>query len=490
MYIARFIIKTLSPLHCGGGIDFSFIKDLDQIADRDFCGLWRIQGSSIAGVLRDYIRQIDIDLANKLFGCIQSDGYSKSSLVWVNDAYLLDYDGSIAYRKMLEGREVEICCEPFIRDHVNIDLNKGTAVDGGKYDEEIVPPGVKFALELKLDTGTYEAEADELQGFLNLCAAIKQGIICLGGKQISGYGEFLCEYASVKKLDLKDENDLTAYLNLKDSARFEDSTGTEISLAEINHSVYAKKNLFSANLTIPLVSCGPLLAGGRNSIDEDVDMVCLSTPVFDYAKKGYEECYTLSGSALRGVIRHRVYDILLACDNSNDEFSVKEQRALQSLNKIFGCIHGDDSLNGHVYCHDIYLDKEIVSQRVQHVAIDRFTGGAIEGALFDEAPIWQKELLLNVRISLRELSLYQTALLMHAILDICLGEAAVGGGINRGNGILRLKDLEKGLETALKNVQCEAVCGDEQIDVSDQEQLELWLEILDEALLNGPDLLY
>lgn len=490
MYIARFIIKTLSPLHCGGGIDFSFIKDLDQIVDRDLCGLWRIQGSSIAGVLRDYVRQIDIDLANKLFGYTQSDGYSKSSLVWVNDAYLLDYDGNIAYRKMLDGQEVEICSEPFIRDHVNIDLNKGNAVDGGKYDEEIVPPGVKFALELKLDTGSYEVDAGELQGFLNLCAAIKQGVIRLGGKQVSGYGEFLCEYASVRKLDLKYENDLVAYLNLKDGAKFEDSVGTEISLSNISHSIYAKENLFSADLVIPLLSCGPLLAGGSNSIDEDVDMVCLATPIFDYAKKSYEEYYTLSGSAFRGVIRHRVYDILLACDSSKDDFSVKEQRALQSLNKIFGCIHSDKSLCGHVHCHDIYLDKEIVSQKVQHVAIDRFTGGAIEGALFDEAPIWQKELLLNVRISLRELSLYQTAVLLHALLDICLGEAAVGGGVNRGNGILRLKDLEKGLEIALKNVWCEAVCGNEKIDVSNQEQLELWLEILDEALLNGPDSLH
>ena len=51
-----------------------------------------------------------------------------------------------------------------------------------KYDEEIVPPGVKFAIELKLDGWNEEISADKSDAFLKLCSAIKQGLITFGGK--------------------------------------------------------------------------------------------------------------------------------------------------------------------------------------------------------------------------------------------------------------------------------------------------------------------
>lgn len=442
MYIARFILQNKTPLHCGGGSDPS----LDQPVNRDSYGLWKIQGSSVAGILRSYVRDAEPKQEDILFGHHNATKTNSSnstvdqsaSLVWCSDALLLDFDENYAFKKIASGNDIGFSVGPFVRDHVNIDLEKGTATDGGKYDEEIVPPGVKFAIELKLDGWNEEISADKSDAFLKLCSAIKQGLITFGGKTVSGYGKVKCTYAEVKELTSKDDS------------------------------------LYTGKLILPLVSNGPILVGGTNTKDSEVDMVCLMTPILDEKKKDYIYKYTIPGSSLRGVIRHRVFDILKALDKDNDKND--------ELNRIFGSVSGKNGSTGHVKCSDIYLDID-KSQHVQHVAIDRFTGGAIDGALFDEAPIWESGLLLKTEIEFTDLNALQTAVLMHALLDICTGDAPIGGGTNRGNGVVRIKDLDKGILTALQNVEAKVSRGKEILDVKDQAQLNQWLDDLDGELI-------
>lgn len=473
MYIARFILQTKTPLHCGGGSDPS----LDQPVNRDSYGLWRIQGSSVAGILRSYIKDAEPELEDILFGH-QNRNFSSldqsASLVWCSDASLLDFDDDFAFKKIASGKDIGFGVGPFVRDHVNIDLEKGTATDGGKYDEEIVPPGVKFAIELKLDGWNEELSADKSDAFLKLCSAIKQGLITFGGKTVSGYGKVVCTYAEVKELNLKNKDDLETYLNLSDSPVFADNEGHSVELLKVDDFTSKDGSLYTGKLVLPLVSNGPILVGGTNSKDSEVDMVCLMTPILDDKKKDYIYKYTISGSSLRGVIRHRVFDILKALDKDNESSDV--------LNSIFGSVSGKNGSAGHIKCSDIYLDVD-KAQHVQHVAIDRFTGGAIDGALFDEAPVWESGLLLKTEIEFTDLTALQTAVLMHALLDICTGDAPIGGGTNRGNGVVRIKDLDKGILSALQNVEAKVSHGKEILDVKDQAQLNQWLDDLDGELI-------
>lgn len=473
MYIARFILQTKTPLHCGGGSDPS----LDQPVNRDSYGLWRIQGSSVAGILRSYIKDAEPELEDILFGH-QNRNFSSldqsASLVWCSDASLLDFDDDFAFKKIASGKDIGFGVGPFVRDHVNIDLEKGTATDGGKYDEEIVPPGVKFDIELKLDGWNEELSADKSDAFLKLCSAIKQGLITFGGKTVSGYGKVVCTYAEVKELNLKNKDDLETYLNLSDSPVFADNEGHSVELLKVDDFTSKDGSLYTGKLVLPLVSNGPILVGGTNSKDSEVDMVCLMTPILDDKKKDYIYKYTISGSSLRGVIRHRVFDILKALDKDNE--------SSDELNSIFGSVSGKNGSAGHIKCSDIYLDVD-KAQHVQHVAIDRFTGGAIDGALFDEAPVWESGLLLKTEIEFTDLTALQTAVLMHALLDICTGDAPIGGGTNRGNGVVRIKDLDKGILSALQNVEAKVSHGKEILDVKDQAQLNQWLDDLDGELI-------
>lgn len=473
MYIARFILQTKTPLHCGGGSDPS----LDQPVNRDSYGLWRIQGSSVAGILRSYVRDTEPELEDILFGH-QNRNFSSfdqsASLVWCSDASLLGFDEDFAFRKVASGQELGFGVGPFVRDHVNIDLEKGTATDGGKYDEEIVPPGVKFSIELKLDGWNNEITSDQSDAFLKVCAALKQGLITFGGKSVSGYGKVDCSYAEVRELNLKKTDDLKTYLNLSDAPVFSDGEGHSLEIPEIEELITKDNSLYSGKLILPLVSNGPVLVGGTNTEDADVDMVCLKTPVLDDKNNRYIYKYTIPGSSLRGVIRHRVFDVLKALNKDNEQNEV--------LNSIFGSISGTNGSAGHIRCSDIYVNVN-KAQHVQHVAIDRLTGGAIDGALFDEAPVWEQGLELNAQIEFTDLNALQTAVLMQALLDICTGDAPIGGGINRGNGVVRIKDLENGILTALKNVKIQVSHGKEILDVNNQDQLNQWLDDLDGELI-------
>ncbi|MDR0881274.1 MAG: RAMP superfamily CRISPR-associated protein, partial [Candidatus Adiutrix sp.] len=131
IYLARFIVKLITPLHCGaGGGD-----DFDQPVDRDSRGLYRLPGSSVAGILRARAGQSFSETAVKrAFGSItQGQNEGTASAIWCHDGRLLDFDDSLADER------TSIPLGPFIRDHVRIDFKTGAAQRGGKFDEEYVP---------------------------------------------------------------------------------------------------------------------------------------------------------------------------------------------------------------------------------------------------------------------------------------------------------------------------------------------------------------
>ena len=128
MYVARFILELQTPLHCGGGEDVT----QDQPVSRDAFGFWRIPGSSVAGILRGWMRdQTDIrGVESRLFG--KQEGVNcLASLIWCEDARLLDFDEVPVVEKVMGGQEVAIPQGPYIRDHVRLGLGTEVAEEGG-----------------------------------------------------------------------------------------------------------------------------------------------------------------------------------------------------------------------------------------------------------------------------------------------------------------------------------------------------------------------
>lgn len=426
------ILECATPLHCGGGqADPLF----DQPVARDAFGIWRIPGSSVAGSLRALARAIDPALADKLFGHAGKNGESgsRASLVWCEDALLLDYDGIPAVMKKSRGEDVKIEYDKiFIRDHVKLALDRGSAVDGGKFDCEIVPAGARFLLQWRCDGWSKPLTDEEKHFFDRLCGLALAGELPLGGKTSNGYGKYKVIEASLKEIDLFTEKGMSQWLAYQWPALPSSLPGESLPLQAGDKD--SEQRGLCGVLEIPFMADGPILIGGGQFAPDGepvgADMAFALSPYLDYGKSELQWRHVLPATALKGVLRHKVYDIL--ADLGFDSAAEKE------LGGIFGNV--DDkagSACGKVAVEDCLLKEAENTARITHVAIDRFTGGALAGALFDEEPLWAKNALAPIRLHVNSLEAHHAALLFHSILDLASG-LAVGSGVNRGNGRLRL----------------------------------------------------
>lgn len=98
-----------------------------------------------------------------------------------------------------------------------------------------------------------------------------------------------------------------------------------------------------------------------------------------------------------------------------------------------------DSFKGNILISDVYLDKTSSKDTkvFDHVSIDRFTGGAIDSALFQEKTIASKEtFILEILINENKVK-EKVALeaLKKALEDITTGMLSLGGATTKGHGI-------------------------------------------------------
>ena len=494
--IFRCLIELETPLHCGGGENNGF----DQPVIRDGYGLYRIPGSSIAGILRASAVQAGTPaaLVDRAFGFIEhgkAEGKASGSCIWCQDALLLDLDNTLAVAKAMKGDQVSpVFSGIYIRDHVRLDLEKGAAIQGGKFDEEFAPAGCRFVMEIRLDgwTGPVQKEMQEL--FVSLCSSVRHGAIRFGGKAAEGFGRIRCLDASLRSYDLTDAQQMEAWLNLpslpyENKQLFPASSGKEVTLPALTlHRGNAEKNLIDSWVRANLEAAGPLLVGGGSravsqaekvdSNEKQADMLFYMEPYLDYEKKTARWKRVVPGSSLRGVLRQRVYAIALVL------FGRKE-RAEAVLDSIFGCVKADQTRPGKIAVQDAPL-PEAKPTLVQHVAIDRFTGGALDGALFAEAPVWKDKMRLPFYLHIHGLAPAEGALLLHALMDLAEGFLPVGGGTNRGNGVLLLTGLgagpEKKWQDALKQLEFSFNWQGKTLNRENAQEAQNWLERLDTEL--------
>lgn len=431
MLLFRMILECVTPLHCGGGQDLL----QDQPVTRDAFGLWRIPGSSLAGALRSLASGLNDRLVGRMFGDIRNKA-PVPSLIWCEDGILLDFDGTPAADKKLAGKPVDIPLGPFVRDHVCLDMEKDSAVDGGKFDVEIVPAGARFFVEFRCDGWNRELDAEETEFFDALCALVLAGQLELGGKSTNGYGQYRVLESQHRELNLENPADMRVWLNLSRGGMFEESEGREVPLSPSPKCLAS--NGLSGSVKMRLACDTPILIGGGQPVlpsgeISEADMVFALSPWLDYANRRLCRRPVVPGSSIKGVLRHAGYRILR-------DLGMNAEKASQSLKGLFGHIQGDKGQCGKLIVEDCALSPGGKCAVTQHVSIDSFTGGALDGALFSEAPYWAEDLELSACIHVRGAGAAEAALFFHVILDLAQGMLSVGNGCNRGNGRLCIRN--------------------------------------------------
>ncbi|WP_339384873.1 RAMP superfamily CRISPR-associated protein [Tychonema sp. LEGE 06208] len=393
----------------------------DSVSD---CAL--LTGASIAGALRNYLREYQHgygveeqkgDRATRLFGGTRRDPDGEQSPLIINDAI----SSTIP--------TVEL------RDGVEIEAITGTAKPGHKYDLELLAAGTKFSLSFELLVEKDKNSAEQ-QALINDLAWALQGLekgeIGIGMKKRRGFGRCHVEEWQLWSFNLEDAGDRTAWLNfehwhtglLPDRETYS-SIATTLGVSLENEK--DKRDRFLIHAEFKLVG-SLLIRSGQDSTGRAPDVVHLKS----HRPNESESQSVLSGTSLAGVLRHRAERIVKTLGSCSP-----------IVDNLFGFVIGKQSQASRLVVHEKVI-KDATDLVQNRIAIDRFTGGAYHGALFDEQPIFGgDETRVCIELELRNPNEYEIGLLLLLLKDLWTSDLPVGGESSIGRG--RLKGIKADL---------------------------------------------
>ena len=433
----KLVLET--PAHFGNG-DADPLTDMPLLVD-ETSGAPLLHGTSIAGALRNYLRERDMgygkkeksgSLVSRLFGRIRGDDEGDQSPLIVFDA-----PGISA------GLE--------LRDGVAISPETRTAEDKKKFDMELLAAGSSF--DLRFELAANKDNTKELCGALaTALQGLQDGQITLGARKRRGFGQVRVEGWQVWRYDLQKKEGLLAWLA---SEREWDKDWPELpgkSLAEklqatINQTdkreIARLEAFFSIDGTL-------LIRSGFGESDSGPDLVHLHS-----ARDGGKPTPVIPGTSWAGVLRHQALKIARTVSDNK-----------QAMDKDMKPLWKDDKKEKPLLISDVFVEglfgpseikpgeKNVRASRVEvretvventsslvmtRVKIDRFTGGAFESALFTEQPVIGKPGVKNVRmdLTLRNPREAELGLLMLLLKDLWTGELPIGGEAGVGRGRLQ-----------------------------------------------------
>lgn len=431
-YIARVILEAETPLFVGSG-ETSLLKD--ALVQKDHFGFPMIQGTSLMGVLRHALEKDKTEW--KHFFGYQSGKNGTGAQVKVSAAYLILDDEKIAEGLTLSAREFELLDlfdELPSRQHVRIS-DKGAAEKQALFDNEVVYQGCRFLFELEV-----KGNGNERGQWSALLNQLASPLFRLGQGTRNGYGKLKVISCKTKEFDLSSNEHFNDYLAFNPSFN-----ATNPFLSENLDDLIIDKSLTQYTLSLKQDSFFIFSAGYS---DTEVDNVPLREKVVEYdsGKMIFVEKTVIPASSIKGAISHRTaFHYNKRKEKWADNLKEAEMKELVGTNNdavyhLFGKEAGDKERpgqRGKVILNDSFYDDVNNEKIFNHVAIDRFTGGTIDGALFSEK-VSRKENGLEINLWLdSDISgdeKIQMAL-EDALQDICKGLLPLGGMTTKGHGI-------------------------------------------------------
>lgn len=443
--IARVVIETITPLSVGGGE-----KNLltDHVVVRDVNELPYIPGAAIAGILRHAIGEKN----EKSFFGFGGDNGQGSEIIF-SSAQMVDEDGrAIEGLWNTKSDYLKLFNELPIRQHVRIN-EKGTTKERGKFDEEVVYKGTRFCFEVEL-----LSKSSEDDNFQKVLDELAKNTLRIGGGTRKGLGEINIVECKSLHYDLCKNNDLQDYINKTSSLNdpvWDDNGNNEYHQKPAICNTCIKNSDHYTTYELRLQPDDFFLFGSGFG-DDEADI----TPVFENyvdwssGKPWFKEnAILIPGSSVKGALSHRVafhYNKIKKYFFGNS--LAKTGGDNQAVSTLFGYASQDEKVQkrGNMLISDVIVERQREKTKIQnHVSIDRFTGGAIDGALFSESLVYGKGesyiltfIVLNDAIADNEIREAFEA----ALLDITQGQLPLGGGVNRGHGCFTGKVLKNGKE--------------------------------------------
>ncbi|ALA68993.1 hypothetical protein GT50_01505 [Geobacillus stearothermophilus 10] len=404
------IFELTSPCLIGSGKNEQ--TDIDFMKNHE--GKAFIPGTTLAGVFRNYLVSTGLspEVIATMFGqSVEESGQTTLSRLFVSDAYIVDNN-----RNCLE-----------VRDGVRIDNKTKTAIDRGKFDYEVVKKGTKFLLKLELILRECD-DTEKLQTVLfSLLDAMQKEKMAIGAKKQRGFGNGKLRDVEVLRLDFTEKEKKHEYVGQWIHFDWKTFVGN-IRVDELNRNVdLGMKVKKTIKIKVPLQNVSSLMIRNyRNSTG-------FAGKSVDYAQLCSDGTPIVPGTSWAGAFRHRMQQMMEQLYESSGQTAFSDL-AREKINDLFGYVDEQkkQSKMSRIRFHEAVVSKGNLIKNTR-VKIDRFTGGAADGALFDELPVYGGETQLVIEI--QEAKDEDVGLLLLALKDLLKGYLAIGGETSIGRGI-------------------------------------------------------
>lgn len=407
--IIKYLVKAVcaQPLHIGSAFGDKEEVLVHPTDDRPF-----IQASGISGVLRQYYEKLHGEKqTERLFGTKRfgedTNSFDGASKVRFSDGIFSEKDLSLELRPRVKiNPETGTCDNSII---------KGTNMQAGhKFNMEYIGAGAEFQFSVYLYEETLQEELEEV------LTAVHQEGMQFGGQKSNGCGFINLKSLKRKTFDMTKQEDRKKWV---DEEMLADHEYKDI----LSDMKTPAKMAMAYEVTVEGNTEGELLVKtiavqsyGKDAPD--------SMNIRNAAKD-----YIVPGSSLKGALRSQMERIASYIGNDSiiDETFGKSGSS-QSTGRA-GNIVFYDTIVGNREDNDCARIKN-------RIHIDKFTGGVMHGALFNEKNVSGT---INFRIVIYDRNAPDSTcgLLLMALRDMALGVMSVGGGFNVGKGIIDVKKI-------------------------------------------------
>lgn len=473
LHLARFTLEANSALSIGTGANDGVY---DHPILRDANGLPMIPGTSLAGVLRHlWIANHGGNerSADALFG-FQRYARGEASRLEVAACPMQDSRGQpveglvfdserLSDPLLAAARATQV--DPVFRDRVCL-THRGVADEGKKFDRGLVLAGTRFSGELRLWSKSI-ADPD----WDALVALLLDPRLRLGGATRAGLGAMRLVDSSLHSgtFDLRQPEATRCFRALSPSL------GNHQGLKPTTPSV-DKQPASLMTLKLRLTprdfwrigqGDGPL--GRKYDKTPDLLPKAEALVAWDAAGKGKLEPqvkYALvPGSSVKGALAHRTAFHFNAMSGIFVE--TLEEKQLKTWDKsehcdgvrtLFGFAKNKEATDsgssngtgraGQVLIEDLHLKIDNPEQQttsLMHNSIDRFTGGVRNRMLFSEELLHSQSMDLTITLlpGVTEADGTTRQAFARALVDLCAGRLALGGGSTKGHGSFSGKPLDE-----------------------------------------------
>lgn len=431
--------ELTSPLSIGGGL----AKETDKDVLRDSRGIPYIPASTLAGLYRSYFTKEEqrgyFGYIDKNFGVAEEKGKidpqniekkefeAKESRLIIYDAILINSD----------------CFSVAIRNGVGLDDYK-TSIDGAKFDYEIVEPGSRFWTAIE-----YNAEDEEDNKPIDVIMTLwKNEMVVVGGKATRGLGRMKPIFVKEKFFDLSNDSELDEWLRFdlydKGYSGWDDwKRSFELSSDVVGIELTLKQE---SPLTVRVYTTE---VSTENQTAPDYCQLVDKYYKLEDGKTIYKDVVTIPGTSWAGVFRHNMKKYI-----SNDDIDSNDRgdglvdlfggQALVTKKDRKGEEIGskeEQLIKSHISFSETYFENA-ESQDFSRNAIDRFSGGASDGALYTERYYYGGDggrLVITIPKSIKA---DQLRALAATVADLHEGFIAVGGETSIGHGLFSIKSIK------------------------------------------------